>query len=89
MPSSITHLPHFQEGGLGAAFLAKERAPFTQELEQKPWLKQHLAGLATLEHEGDRTAVVESLYNRTALVNQERAKRVKILSFDHRVCDCE
>jgi hypothetical protein len=61
--------------GGGAEFLRRQRAPFTQELEQKPWLKQHLAGLATLEHEGDRTAVVESLYNRTALVNQERAKR--------------
>jgi hypothetical protein len=70
----------------GAAFLAKQRAPFAQELEQKPWLKRHLAGLATLEHEGDRTAVVESLYNRTALVNQERSKRgLPPVSLEHMI----
>jgi hypothetical protein len=60
--------------GGGAEYLRRERAPLTQQLEQRPELKRHLAALATLEHAEDRTAVVESFYNRTALVNKERAK---------------
>jgi hypothetical protein len=59
----------------GAAFLAEQRAPMVQELENNPRLKVRLAALATLEHESDTTAVVESLYNRTASINEYRASR--------------
>jgi uncharacterized protein (TIGR02594 family) len=56
-------------------YLKAERAPLVQQLENDPALKKRLGALATLEHEGDETAVVESLYNRTNLMNEERAKK--------------
>jgi hypothetical protein len=59
----------------GSKYLQEQRAPFVKELENDPALKRHLAGLAAAEHESDATAVVESLYNRTAFVNEERAKK--------------
>jgi hypothetical protein len=59
----------------GSAFLKAERAPLVDQLNADPQLKRELAATAALEHESDATAVVESLYNRTTYVNQERAKR--------------
>jgi hypothetical protein len=53
-----------QSGGGAAGVLAARRERFFKEFEQKPQLKKQLAALATLEHEEDPTAVVESLMNR-------------------------
>jgi hypothetical protein len=70
----------------GSAYLAQQRAPFAAELEKNPALKLHLAGLAAAEHESDPTAVIESLYNRTAFVNQERAKKgLPPVSLEHMI----
>ncbi|TYL87443.1 CHAP domain-containing protein [Bradyrhizobium cytisi] len=64
-------------GGGGGEFLRQQRAPLTAQLENDPQLKKELAALGTLEHEGDATAVVESLYNRTTAINEKRAKEGK------------
>jgi hypothetical protein len=61
----------------GAEYLRQQRSPLTQQLEKDPQLKRQLAALATLEHESDPTAVVESLYNRTTALNEKRAKEGK------------
>lgn len=59
----------------GSDYLRQERAALVDQLNKDPQLKKELAAVASLEMEEDPTAVVESLYNRTNLVNQERAKR--------------
>ena len=62
-------------GAGGSKFLAEQRAPFAKELAEHPELKRHLAALLTRENEGEAQAVTESLFNRTAYVNQARAKK--------------
>jgi hypothetical protein len=62
-------------GAGGSKFLEEQRAPFKAELEGHPELKRHLAALLTRENEGEAQAVTESLFNRTAYVNAERAKK--------------
>lgn len=64
-------------GGGGAEYLRQQRAPLTEHLQNDSALKKQLAALATLEHESDATAVVESLYNRTTALNEARAAKGK------------
>lgn len=72
--------------GGGADYLRQERAPYAAQLDANPELKQKLAGIAVAEHEGDETAVVESLYNRTVNVNADRARKgLKPLSIDQMI----
>ncbi|MBO4221952.1 hypothetical protein [Bradyrhizobium neotropicale] len=61
--------------GGGAEYLRQQRAPLTKQLEDNPQLKKELAAVVSMEHEGDPTAVVESLYNRTTALNEMRAKK--------------
>jgi hypothetical protein len=59
----------------GSEYLKAQREPMTKELAEHPELKKHLAALLSLENEGAGPAVVESLMNRTAYVNEERRKQ--------------
>ena len=51
----------------GNEYLKSERAPFAEELKNKPALKEKLAALVSLENDKDPTAVAESLMNRMAM----------------------
>ena len=59
----------------GNAFLASQRAPFAKELEENPETRKLLGAVISSENPGAGPAVAESLMNRTAMVNQARAKR--------------
>lgn len=59
----------------GSEFLRQQRAPLTDQVEKDPQLKKRMAAILSLENEGAGPAVIESLYNRTTAINQERAKK--------------
>ncbi|HEY2210276.1 MAG TPA: hypothetical protein VGH62_01410 [Bradyrhizobium sp.] len=69
-PSSAGH--YNPEGG-GAKFLAAKRAAFRRELDENPGTRELLGGVLSSENPGAGTAVIESLFNRTEMVNQKRA----------------
>ena len=50
----------------GSPYLRAERAPYAAEIEKKPALRLRAAAIASLEHESDAAAVIESLVNRSA-----------------------
>lgn len=52
------------EGLGGSEYLRARRARFAAELNADPALKNELAGVVSMEHESDPTAVTESLMNR-------------------------
>lgn len=52
------------EGLAGSEYLKARRERFAKEFADNPELKKKLAATASLEHESDSTAVVESLMNR-------------------------
>jgi hypothetical protein len=62
------------EAGSGSAYLAAKRAGFRKELED-PGTRKLLGGILSAENPGAGPAVVESLMNRTELVNESRARR--------------
>jgi hypothetical protein len=66
---------HIPSDVTGSEYLRAQRASFTEELERDPGARKELAALTTLEHESDPVAVVESLANRHAYVNEARAKQ--------------
>lgn len=59
----------------GSEFLRQQRSPLVDQVEKDPQLKKRMAALLSLENEGAGPAVIESLYNRTTAINQERAKK--------------
>jgi hypothetical protein len=61
--------------GGGQAWLAKQREPFKKELEDNPRTKEWAAAIISSEHPQAGPAVIESLMNRTALVNEARARK--------------
>jgi uncharacterized protein (TIGR02594 family) len=61
------------EGGTG--YLAAKRAPFAKELEEHPETRKLLGAVISSENVGAGPAVAESLFNRTELVNEARAKK--------------
>jgi hypothetical protein len=65
---------HIPESKGGAAYLAERRAPFRKELEN-PQTRELVAAVISAENAGAETGVVESLMNRTELVNQGRARK--------------
>lgn len=62
--------------GPGAAYLAKRRAPFREELSN-PETRKLVGAILSAENPGAGPAVVESLFNRTMLVNQDREAQGK------------
>jgi len=59
----------------GARYLAERRAAFRKELDENPRTRELLGALTSAENPGAGPAVIESLMNRTMLVNEDRAKR--------------
>ena len=56
----------------GAAWLAQQREPFAKELRENPSTRKLLGAVLSSENPGAGPAVVESLFNRTMLVNKRR-----------------
>jgi len=61
----------------GAAYLAAQRADFKRQIESNPQLKRLLGAVISSENPGAGPAVAESLFNRTAYMNEMRAKQGK------------
>lgn len=59
----------------GAKYLAERREPFRKELSDNPRTRELLGAIISAENPGAGPAVAESLFNRTELVNRDRAKR--------------
>ncbi len=66
-------------GNSGNSWLAQQRAPFKQELDENPDLKSRLAAIVSKENPQAGTGVVESLMNRTAYM-QEHGHNVNLAS---------
>jgi hypothetical protein len=64
-----------ESAGSGSAFLAAKRAGFRKELQNSPETRKLLGAILSAENPGAGPAVVESLMNRTELVNESRARR--------------
>jgi hypothetical protein len=62
------------EGDATAAFLARKRAGFSEELKD-PGTRKLLGAVISSENPGAGPAVAESLMNRTELVNETRARQ--------------
>lgn len=61
----------------GNEYLKQMRAPYRAELEQNPETRKLLGAIISAENPGAGPAVAESLMNRTALVNEKRAREGK------------
>lgn len=61
--------------GSGAEYLGRRREAFRREIEGNVDTKKLVGAILSAENPGAGTAVVESLFNRTELVNQNRASK--------------
>jgi uncharacterized membrane protein YgcG len=60
----------------GSAYLQEQRKGFAEELKNNPEMRDRVAAIASLEHESDPTAVVESLMNRQSYAGGTIAKGI-------------
>lgn len=59
----------------GSQYYADQRAGFREELKNNPGTRELMGAITSVENPGAGPAVAESLMNRTAMVNANRAKR--------------
>jgi hypothetical protein len=80
-PTSVEQQPGLKreeqpaEGGGATAFLAQKRAGFKAEIAGDPALRKMLGAVVSSEQQDP--AVIESLMNRTEMLNEQRAKQGK------------